>query len=287
MPPHDAPDASASPSRIPFTRATPTALAMVHLGEAPASFKLGGGGSFSRRCETWLERELGTVRALLTHSCTGALEMAALLSGVGRGDEVIMPSFTFSSTANAFALRGAVPVFVDLHPGTLDLDERRVAAAIGPRTRVVVPVHYGGLACEMGPLLDLARRRGRMVIEDAAQAYGSTYRGRPLGTPGRLGCLSFHETRNLIAGERGALVASLRSAAIQAVSHYVPLHSSPAGCRFGRTAGALPVTDSIADQLLRLPLHAALTEREVLRVAGAIRRHFGVRAAVEFICRAA
>jgi dTDP-4-amino-4,6-dideoxygalactose transaminase len=400
MPLHDTPEASASPSRIPFTRATPTALAMRYLGEALESGKLGGGGSFSHRCEAWLERELGTVRALLTHSCTGALEMAALLSGVGPGDEVIMPSFTFSSTANAFALRGAVPVFVDVHPGTLNLDERQVEAVIGPRTRVVVPVHYAGLACDMDPLLDVARRHGLMVIEDAAQAHGSTYRGRPLGTLGQLGCLSFHETKNLVAGEggallindpalvaraevlqekgtdrsrflrgevdkytwrdvgssfvpselsaavllsqleaadaiiahrrrcfdlyaralaplaelglaelppyradranghifwmlladvaaRSALVAHLRGVGIQAVSHYVPLHSSPAGRRLGRTAGALPVTDSIADRLLRLPLHAALTGPEVLRVAGAVRDHFGLRPIVAEADRAA
>jgi dTDP-4-amino-4,6-dideoxygalactose transaminase len=311
---------------------------------------------------------VGCNKALLTHSCTAALEMSALLADLKPGDEVIMPSYTFTSTANAFVLRGAVPVFVDIRPDTLNLDESLVEAAITPRTRAIVPVHYAGVACEMDALLDIASRRGLLVIEDAAQGYGSSYRGRPLGSFGAMGCLSFHETKNVISGEGGALLVNdpalaeraeiirekgtnrsaffrgqvdkytwvdagssylpgeliaaflwaqlqqgeditrrrlgiwqqyhaalehaerrewirrpivpqhcdhnahmyyvllptlavrqrvislMRDAGVNPVFHYVPLHSAPAGRRFGRAASPMITTNKLADRLLRLPL---------------------------------
>ena len=370
--------------QIAFTRAVTGGREMAYLSEALASGRLAGGASFTRRCEAHLAGALRAPRVLLTHSCTGALEMAALLADLQPGDEVIMPSFTFSSTANAFVLRGAVPVFVDIRPDTLNLDERQVEAAIGPRTRAIVPVHYAGLPCDMDALLRIAARHGLLVIEDAAQGHEVAYRGRALGTLGHLGCLSFHETKNLVAGEGGALVINderfveraeilrekgtdrsrfvrgqvdkytwqdvgssfvpselsaavllaqleaagditrhrralfdryrealrpladagrvvlpgypaeaanghifwmlLRDAAeraemmdhlkalgVQSVFHYVPLHSSPAGRRFTRAHGALPVTDEVAARLLRLPMHAGLRTDDVDAVVRAVR----------------
>src|SRR5436305_3892687 len=177
-----------------------------YIAEAVRGGHLAGDGPFTRRCQQWLEENCGARKVLLTHSCTAALEMAALLCDVGEGDEVIMPSFTFVSTANAFVLRGARPVFVDIRPDTLNLDERRIEEAITGRTRAIVPVHYAGVACDMTAILETARSHGLRVIEDAAQALGATYRGRDLGTLGDLGCWSFHETKNFISGEGGALV---------------------------------------------------------------------------------
>lgn len=354
-----------------------------YLAEAASSGRLAGGAGFTQRCERWLESQLPAHRVLLTHSCTGALEMAALLAGVGPGDEVIMPSFTFSSTANAFALRGATPVFVDIRPDTLNLDERLVAAAITPRTRVIVPVHYAGLPCAMTEIMAIAERHDLLVVEDAAQGHMVRHGNRALGTIGHLGCLSFHETKNLVAGEggallvndprfleraeilrekgtdrsrfirgevdkytwqdvgssfipgelsaafllaqleqaelltaqrralfdlyarllapladaglavlppftgvqanghifwmllrdeaeRGAMMDHLRGAGVQAVFHYVPLHNAPAGLRLGRTSGALRITEHVAARLLRLPLHGALEEADIRRVADAV-----------------
>src|SRR5262245_31977957 len=169
---------------------------------------LSGDGPFSKRCHAWLERATGCRRALLTHSGTGALEMAAILAGIAPGDEVIMPSFTFVSTANAFVLRGGVPVFVDIREDTLNIDESKIEAAITPRTRAIVVVHYAGVACEMDAIRDIARRRGLLLVEDAAQALGASYRGRPLGGLGDLAAISFHETKNLISGEGGALLVN-------------------------------------------------------------------------------
>ena len=177
---------------------------------------LAGDGIFSRRCEAWLEEQVGCVKALLTHSCTGALEMAALLGDIQPGDEVIMPSFTFVSTANAFVLRGGVPVFVDIRPDTLNLDERAIAAALTPRTRAIVPVHYAGVGCEMDEIVALARRHNLLVIEDAAQALGSTYKGRPAGRLGDLAATSFHETKNVTSGEGGALLINAPGLAARA-----------------------------------------------------------------------
>ncbi len=192
--------------KIPFGRPAIVGRELDYIAQAIANGTIAGGGPFMKRCEAWLEESLPARRALLTHSCTAALEMAAMLARVGPGDEVIMPSFTFSATATAFVLRGATPVFVDIRPDTLNIDETRIEAAITPATRAVVPVHYAGLACEMDPILALADRHGLLVIEDAAQAHLSHYRGRPLGTLGHMGCLSFHETKNIISGEGGALL---------------------------------------------------------------------------------
>jgi dTDP-4-amino-4,6-dideoxygalactose transaminase len=377
--------------RIPFNRPSLVGREIDYIGEALANGIIAGGGPFTRRCEAWLEGTLKGGKAFLTHSCTAALEMAAILCEVGPGDEIIMPSFTFSATATAFVLRGATPVFVDIRPDTLNIDERAIAAAITPRTKVIVPVHYAGLACEMDAIMALAARHGLLVVEDAAQAHLSHYRGRALGTIGHFGCLSFHETKNVISGEGGALIVNdarfqvraevirekgtdrsrffrgevdkytwqdigssyspseiisafmlaqmehaeaicqrrraiydryraglaplaaagrleipraaaaevnghimyvlladvavrtrlidhLRERGINAVFHYVPLHSAPAGRRFGRAAGDLPVTSSVSERLLRLPLFFELGDADVDRICATIAEFFDLGA---------
>lgn len=195
-----------SPISIPFNKPYMTGRELAYIAQAHAAGHLAGDGMFSRRCATWLEQATGARKALLTHSCTAALEMAAMLANVGPGDEVIMPSYTFVSTANAFVLRGGVPVFVDIRPDTLNLDERKIEAAITSRTKVIVPVHYAGVGCEMDTIMAIAQRHDLLVIEDAAQGVMSRYRGRPLGSIGHLGALSFHETKNIISGEGGVLL---------------------------------------------------------------------------------
>lgn len=194
--------------RIPFNKPYMAGKELWYITEAHASGHLSGDGSFTRRCQHWLEERTGAEKALLTHSCTAALEMAAILAEVGPGDEVIMPSYTFVSTANAFVLRGATPVFIDIREDTLNLDESLIEAAITERTRAIVPVHYAGVGCEMDTINDIARRHGILVIEDAAQALLSSYRGKPLGALGDLGSLSFHETKNIISGEGGAILVN-------------------------------------------------------------------------------
>jgi dTDP-4-amino-4,6-dideoxygalactose transaminase len=376
--------------KLPFNKPFIIGAELENIAAAVRAGHLAGDGSFSRQCHAWLEQNLGTRRALLTHSCTAALEMAAILCDLAPGDEVIMPSFTFVSTANAFVLRGAVPVFVDIRPDTLNLDERLIEAAVTPRTRAIVPVHYAGVACEMDAILAIAQAHGLRVVEDAAQAFLSEYKGRKLGTIGDLGCLSFHETKNVISGEGGALlvnderlvaraeiirekgtnrsqffrgevdrytwvdigssylpselvgaflwaqlgqaqainarraqlcslyahelavlqregvlqlpqavpegvvgnghmfqvmvgnldlrtrlIAHLRARGCHAVFHYVPLHSSPAGLRYGRASGQLPVTDEVSSRLLRLPLYYGLGDDEARAVAAAVREFFG------------
>lgn len=191
---------------IPFNKPFMTGRELWHIAQAHANGHLSGDGQFTKRSHAWLEQRTGAHRALLTHSCTAALEMSALLLDLQPGDEVIMPSYTFVSTANAFVLRGAVPVFVDIREDTLNLDERLVEAAITPRTRAICVVHYAGVACEMDTMVDIATRHGLAIVEDAAQAIMSSYKGRPLGTIGELGALSFHETKNIISGEGGALL---------------------------------------------------------------------------------
>lgn len=193
---------------IPFNKPYMTGKELGYIAQAHANAHLAGDGAFTRKCHAWLERSTGAHKALLTHSCTAALEMAAMLADLRPGDEVIMPSFTFVSTANAFVLRGAVPVFVDIREDTLNLDERLIPAAIGPRTRAIVPVHYAGVGCEMDAIMDIATRHGLLVIEDAAQGVMSRYRGRALGAIGDLGTYSFHETKNVISGEGGALLVN-------------------------------------------------------------------------------
>lgn len=198
---------SQSTSPIPFNKPYLTGRELSYIAEAHLNGKLAGDGAFTRRCQGWLEA-FGTRKALLTHSCTAALEMAAILCDIGPGDEVILPSYTFVSTANAFVLRGATPVFVDIRPDTLNIDETLIEAAITPRTRAIVPVHYAGVACEMNAIMAIAEAHGLCVIEDAAQGCMATYQGRALGTIGHLGCYSFHETKNIISGEGGALLVN-------------------------------------------------------------------------------
>ena len=192
--------------RIPFNKPYMVGNELLYISEAHAKGQLSGDGEFTRRCSAWLEQRTGCDKALLTHSCTAALEMSAILSNLGPGDEVIMPSYTFVSTANAFVLRGAVPVFVDIRPDTLNLDETKIEQAITDRTRAIVPVHYAGVACEMDVIMEISRRHGLTVIEDAAQGIMSTYKSRPLGSIGQMGTLSFHETKNIISGEGGAIL---------------------------------------------------------------------------------
>ncbi len=191
---------------IPFNKPFIAGKELHYISQAVLHGHISGDGPFTQRCNRWLEQRLGTKRALLTHSCTGALEMAAILCDVKPGDEVIMPSFTFVSTANAFVLRGAVPVFVDIREDTLNIDETLINGAITERTRILVPVHYAGRACAMDPIMDIASEKGLFVVEDAAQALFSSHGDAYLGTIGDLGCLSFHETKNIISGEGGALL---------------------------------------------------------------------------------
>ena len=193
---------------IPFNKPYMTGKELAYIAEAHANHMLAGDGPFTKRCQAWLEHNTGSRKALLTHSCTAALEMAAILADVQPGDEIIMPSYTFVSTASAFVRLGAVPVFVDIRPDTLNIDEDLIEAAITERTRAIVPVHYAGVACEMDRIMELATRHDLLVIEDAAQGIMSAYRGRPLGSIGHLGALSFHETKNIMSGEGGALLVN-------------------------------------------------------------------------------
>ena len=197
---------------IQFNRPYISGKEMDYIAEVCRTGALAGDGDFTRRCNEWLEAWTGASKALMTHSCTAALEMAALLLDIAPGDEIIMPSYTFVSTANAFVLRGGVPVFVDIRPDTLNLDESLIEAAITERTRAVVPVHYAGVACEMDSILHIARRHNLAVVEDAAQGLGASYKGRALGGLGDLGAFSFHQTKNVISGEGGALI--VRDAAL-------------------------------------------------------------------------
>ena len=193
-------------NKIPFNKPFTIGAELENIARAVADGHLSGDGPYTKRCHLWLEERLGCRKALLTHSCTAALEMAAILADIGPGDEVIMPSFTFVSTANAFVLRGGVPVFIDIRSDTFNLDERLIEAAVTPATRAIVPVHYAGVPCEMDAIGAIAQKKGLLVIEDAAQALLSDYKGRRPGAIGHLGCLSFHETKNVISGEGGALL---------------------------------------------------------------------------------
>jgi dTDP-4-amino-4,6-dideoxygalactose transaminase len=369
---------------IPFNRPYMTGQELENIREAHENGHLSGDGPFTRRCHAWLEDKTGCSRALLTHSCTAALEMAALLLNLEPGDEIIMPSFTFVSTANAFVLRGATPVFVDIREDTLNIDETRIEAAITPRTRAILPVHYAGVGCEMDVINDTARRHGLSVIEDAAQGIMASYRDRALGSIGDMGTLSFHETKNVISGEGGALLVNdadlilraevirekgtnrsqflrgsvdkytwqsvgssylpgeiiaaflsaqleqaewitenrlkswnyyqeilqpledtgqirrpfiphhcrhnahmyyvllapgvsresllngLNREGVNAVFHYVPLHSSPAGQALGRSSGELQNTVELSSRLVRLPLWVGMTQGDIERVAEAL-----------------
>jgi dTDP-4-amino-4,6-dideoxygalactose transaminase len=362
---------------VPFNQPCLRSRELDYIAQTIGRKQLSGDGEFTRRCQVYLQSLYGAPRALLTHSCTAALEMAAMLSGVEAGDEVIMPSFTFVSTANAFVLRGAVPVFIDIRPDTLNIDETKISDAITPRTRAICVVHYAGVACEMGLVCRVAQERGLVLIEDAAQAHYAFWHDRPLGSIGQTAALSFHETKNVISGEGGALIVNdpalvaraevlwqkgtnrlrfdrgevdkyswvdvgssflpseliaaflcaqledgpeitahrrklwdrystklvpaeregllrcphppaeyrhnghifyvlvsspdmrrdflhrLHARGVKAISHYVPLHNSPAGLRYGRTCGDLRVTEDVAGRLVRLPLHPAMDESDV------------------------
>jgi dTDP-4-amino-4,6-dideoxygalactose transaminase len=193
---------------IPFNKPYLTGRELHYISEAHNRGQLAGDGFFTKKCNSWLEQKTGCKKALLTHSCTAALEMAAILADIQPGDEIIMPSFTFVSTANAFVLRGGVPVFIDIREDTLNIDERLIESAITQRTKAIVPVHYAGVACEMDTIMAIAGRYNLLVIEDAAQGVMASYKGKPLGSIGDLGCYSFHETKNIIAGEGGALLVN-------------------------------------------------------------------------------
>ena len=363
---------------IPFNKPPHTGNEEQYVLEAMKSPQISGDGEFGKRCQRWFEAQLGCRKALLTPSCTHALEMAAILIGIEPGDEVIMPSYTFVSTANAFALRGARIVFVDIRPDTMNIDETRIEAAITPQTKAIVPVHYAGVGCEMDVIMTLAEKYCLFVIEDAAQGMMSRYKGRPLGTIGHLGTYSFHETKNYTSGgegglliindgrfaeraeiirekgtnrsqffrgmvdkyswvdigssylpselqaaylwgqlemaeeinadrltswlayrdklaglaetgvielpvipetcrhnahmfyvlvrdleERTTLLAQCKQDAIWAVFHYVPLHSAPAGLKYGRFSGRDIYTTSQSERLIRLPLYYGITEAEI------------------------
>lgn len=370
---------------IPFNKPPHTGNEEQYVLEAMKSPQISGDGPFGKRCQRWFEEQLVCRKALLTPSCTHALEMAAILIGIEPGDEVIMPSYTFVSTANAFALRGARIVFVDIRPDTMNIDETRIEAAITPQTKAIVPVHYAGVGCEMDEIMLLAEKYGLFVIEDAAQGMMSRYKGRPLGTIGHLGTYSFHETKNYTSGgegglliindsrfteraeiirekgtnrsqffrgmvdkyswvdigssylpselqaaylwgqlemaeaingdrlrswlayrdklaplaaagvielpvvtetcehnahmfyikvkdleERTELLAQCRQDEIWAVFHYVPLHSAPAGLKYGRFSGRDIHTTSQSERLIRLPLYYGITGEEINTVCGKI-----------------
>ncbi len=193
---------------ISFNVPTYTPKTLEYVLDVFARKHASGDGEYTKRCHAWFRERLACEAALLVHSGTAALEMAAILAELSPGDEVIMPSYTFCSTANAFVLQGATPVFIDIRPDTLNLDEQLIEAAITPRTRAIVPVHYAGVACEMDAILAIARKHHLLVIEDAAQAFDATYKGTPLGTLGDMGCFSFHETKNIMSGEGGLFVTN-------------------------------------------------------------------------------
>jgi dTDP-4-amino-4,6-dideoxygalactose transaminase len=192
--------------KIPYNKPYMTGKELWYISQAHANAILAGDGEFTRKCSTWLESHISCKKALLTHSCTAALEMAAILINIEPGDEIIMPSYTFVSTANAFVLRGAVPVFVDIRPDTLNIDETKIEEAITEKTKAIVVVHYAGVGCEMDTIMEIAEVHKILVIEDAAHGVMASYKGRPLGSIGHLGALSFHETKNIISGEGGALL---------------------------------------------------------------------------------
>ena len=375
---------------VPFNVPPCTGNEMKYIGEAVASHKICGDGQFTKKCSAWMEERFGAHKVLLTTSGTTALDMASLLCELQPGDEVILPSFTFSSTANAFVNYGAKLVFVDIRPDTMNIDETKIEAAITSRTKAIAVMHYAGVACEMDTIMAIARKHRLLVIEDAAQAVMSSYKGKALGTIGDFGCYSFHETKNYSMGEGGAilinapeyveraeilrekgtdrarffrgqvdkytwvdlgdsflpselnaaylwaqlemadeinedrlsswksyydaftdlekkglvtlpvvsegcvhnahmfylkcrdleertaLIAFLKARDILAVFHYVPLHSAPAGLRFGRFSGEDVYTTREADRLVRLPLYYGLTADDQAKVIRAVRDFYRV-----------
>jgi dTDP-4-amino-4,6-dideoxygalactose transaminase len=361
---------------IPFNKPFLTGKEIDHIREAHSFGQLAGDGLMSQNCHDWLEKNLKTKNALLTHSCTAALEMAALLLNIRCGDEVIMPSYTFVSTANAFVMRGGTPVFVDIRKDTLNLDEKLIEQAITSKTKAIVPVHYAGVSCEMDKIIEIGKKYNLTVIEDAAQGIGALYKDKPLGSLGDLGCLSFHETKNIHCGEGGSLLVNndefrlraeiirekgtnrsqffrgqvnkynwidigssylpgellaaflyaqlqetkkitkkrldiwnqyheifqdleksekirrpiipgecehnghiyyllinkkynrarvlhkMNELGVNAVFHYQPLHSSPAGKKYGKHSPPLPITDDISERIIRLPVWIGLDQHK-------------------------
>jgi dTDP-4-amino-4,6-dideoxygalactose transaminase len=201
---------------IPFNKIYLTGQELKYIQQSQEEGNLSGDGTFTHKCSAWLENKTQTKKALITHSCTAALEMAAILADIQPGDEVIMPSYTFVSTANAFALRGGIPVFVDIRPDTLNIDEKLIEAAITPRTKAIAPVHYAGVGCEMDTIMQIAKKHNLLVIEDAAQGVMASYKGKALGAIGHLGAYSFHETKNIISGEGGAILVNDEQFALRA-----------------------------------------------------------------------
>lgn len=373
---------------IGFNVAPFTGKEFDYIREAISAEHICGDGIFTKKCSSWLEKETGSAKVLLTTSCTHATEMAALLLDIKPGDEVIMPAYTFVSTADAFVLRGAIPVFVDIRPDTMNLDEKLIEEAITEKTKAIVPVHYAGVACEMDTILEIARKHQLAVVEDAAQSVCAWYKGRALGTIGDYGCFSFHETKNFSMGEGGALlirdpaqienaeilrekgtnrskffrgqidkytwvnygssylpsdmnaaylwaqleaaeqintdrmrtwrlyeellsplrdkgrielpfvpeecehnahmfwikaadlaersrlIAFLKEAGIQSVFHYIPLHTAPAGQKFGRFHGKDRYTTKESERLLRLPLYYGLKEEDTRYIAAKVREFY-------------
>lgn len=372
---------------IPFNKPFKINKEFEYIKDAIKKGVLRGDGFYTKKCHGFLEQLLGCEKALLTHSCTAALEMCAILLDLKQGDEIIMPSYTFVSTANAFVLRGAVPVFVDIRPDTLNIDESLIEAAITPKTKAICVVHYAGLACEMDKILAIAKKHNLSVIEDSAQGLGSFYNGKPLGAIGDMGCFSFHETKNVISGEGGALIINnekfveraevirekgtnrskffrgevdkytwvdigssflpsdliaaflysqlenmdkinkkrmeiwkfyhnlfekyeeqglvkrpfipsncshnahmyyilfdnlekrtkfinyMKQNKINPVFHYIPLHSSPAGKKYGRKSGSLNITNKISDTILRLPMYYTMNNKELSYIRSAIKKY--------------
>lgn len=359
-----------------------------YMEEAIKNRKICGDGIFTKKCSAWMEEKTGTAKALLTTSCTHAIEMSAILSNIQPGDEVIMPSYTFVSTADAFVLRGAKVIFVDIRPETMNIDERLIEEAVTERTKAIVPVHYAGVSCKMDEICDIAKRHNLFVIEDAAQGVMSFYKGKPLGTLGDYGCYSFHETKNYSMGEGGALlikdsknieraeiirekgtnrskffrgqidkytwmdagssylpsdlnaaylwaqfekaeeilndrmtswnlynqllkeledqgyivlpeipeecthnahmfyiktkdleerqnlISFLKEKGIGAVFHYIPLHSAPAGKKYGEFFGKDIYTTSESERLLRLPLYYGLKEQDVMYITEQVKKFY-------------
>ena len=190
---------------IPFNKLYTTDQELEYISQAIANGQIAGDEAFTKKCQQWLKKELGSQKVLLTHSCTAALEMAVILADIQPGDEVIMPSYTFVSTANAVVLRGGTPVFIDIRPDTLNIDETLIEAAITSKTKAIMPVHYAGISCEMDTIKTLATKHGLAIIEDSAQGFGSTYKGQPVGSLGQMAAFSFHATKNIVSGEGGAL----------------------------------------------------------------------------------
>lgn len=374
--------------KIGFNKPYMTGKELIYLQQAHATAKLSGDGQFTKKCQKWIETTLGAKKALLTQSCTAALEMAALLINTQAGDEIIMPSYTFVSTANAFVLRGGVPVFVDIKPNTLNINETLIETAITSKTKAIVPVHYAGVSCEMDTIMAIAQKHHLYVIEDAAQAIMASYKGKHLGSIGHLSTLSFHETKNIISGEGGALLINdekfienaniiwekgtnrkqffdgqvekytwvslgssflpseltsaflwaqleeaqtitqerkqiwehyhqafeilekqgylerpiipadvthnahmyyillndfgtrtdmidhLSNNGINAIFHYIPLHSSPAGKKFGCVKYTLVQTESLANRIIRMPFYIGITKKDIEYIAIQVAKFF-------------